>query len=124
MTNEQASWYGRIFAKCCELQASQPVVARAEHYRAEGFPPGWGIWWAGLMIRRRDCPNFGDPWLTEMARWSCKCQVSLPSVLRKMNLWPKYPCPRRRHISVSAGTFAENRFKVPEVHDRGKESYR
>jgi hypothetical protein len=84
--------------------AGQQVMTQAEHYHVEGFPPGWGIWWTGLMIRRRGCPNFGDPWLMEMARWSCECQVSLPYVLRKMGLRPKSlpgPSPHftiRKHI--------------------------
>jgi hypothetical protein len=80
--------------------AGQPVTAQAEHYHAEGFPPGWGIWWTGLMIRRRDCPNFGDPWLTEMARWSCECQVSLPYVLRKIGLQPKSLPGPSPHVTI------------------------
>jgi hypothetical protein len=66
----------------------QPVKRQAEHYIAEGFPDGWGRWWTGVMVRTRDCPDFGSLWLTEMARWSCECQVSLPYVLWKMGLRP------------------------------------
>lgn len=66
----------------------QPVKQQAEHYIAEGFPDDWGRWWTGLIVRTRDCPNFGDAWLTEMARWSCECQISLPYVLWKYGLWP------------------------------------
>jgi len=67
--------------------AGQPVIAQAEHYLAEGFPDT-ARWWTGVMVRRRGCPDFGSPWLAEMARWGCECQISLPYILWKMGIKP------------------------------------
>ena len=82
--------------------AGQPVWQQAEAYIADGHPDNWGNWWSGLIVRRRDCPDFGTGWLAEMTRWGCECQISEPYVLRQTGLRPA-GLPREdfgRHFSI------------------------
>jgi len=65
-----------------------PIREQAEHYAAAGHPDDWGNWATGLMIRSRDCVNFGDLWLAEIMRWGGECQLALSHVLWQMGLKP------------------------------------
>jgi len=65
-----------------------PVRRQAEHYVASGFPADFGTWWTGLMIRRKDCLDFGTPWLQENLDWTYQDQISQPYVLWKMGMRP------------------------------------
>jgi hypothetical protein len=58
--------------------AGQPVAAQAAHYLEGGFPDGWGLWAAGIIVRRTSpaVRVLGDGWLAEQARWSLQDQVS------------------------------------------------
>lgn len=68
--------------------AGQLVAEQAFHYAQGGYPVDWGLWWTGLIVRRRDCPAFGVPWLAEMCRWTAEDQISEPPVLRALGLRP------------------------------------
>ena len=83
-----------IYSECAiaapmEKYAGLPVREQAEYYVSKGFPAGFGTWWTGLMIRSRNCPNFGDLWLAEMVRWTYEDQISQPYVLHGLGIRPK-----------------------------------
>lgn len=60
-----------------------PLVAQAEHYVSVGHPPAWGLWAAGVMVRRPASSTlFGDAWLAEIERWGPECQISMPVAAR------------------------------------------
>lgn len=73
---------------------SQPVMEQAESYIAAGHPRGWGLFHAGLLVRR-DTPamrDLNEAWWGEFCRWSSQTQISLPHLLRtsgvKWHTWP------------------------------------
>lgn len=68
--------------------AGLPMAAQVRHYLDQGFPDGCGHWWAGLIVRRRTCPDFGSAWLAEMLRWGYEDQISLPYVLWQAGICP------------------------------------
>lgn len=84
-----------------------PLHEQAQSYVDAGHPDDWGLWWTGLIVRRRTCPDFGSPWLVEMLRWSYEDQISQAPVLRKLGLrpvdipieWPSHRFTRREHAS-------------------------
>ena len=65
-----------------------PINPQTDTYLAEGHPDDWGLWWTGLIVRTKDCPRFGDEWLTEMLRWTYEDQISEPVVLRRWDIRP------------------------------------
>lgn len=71
--------------------AGEPIRDQAEHYRREGHPEGWGLWAAGVIVRRHTPAvlRFGDRWANEVARWSFQDQVSEPVALRATGLRPR-----------------------------------
>lgn len=60
-----------------------PLLDQAEHYVSVGHPPAWGLWAAGVMVRRPAASTlFGDAWLAEIERWGPECQISMPVAAR------------------------------------------
>jgi Protein of unknown function (DUF616) len=71
--------------------ANLPIYAQAAHYRAQGFPPHYGLWACGIMARRTAEPSvakLGEMWLAEVERWSIQDQISFPWVLRELGIVP------------------------------------
>jgi hypothetical protein len=86
------------------------LEGQARSYLAEGMPAGFGVWWTGLIVRTKTCPDFGTPWLAEQARWTYEDQISQPYVLWKLGLRPaampiEWPTPStfelRSHLSAT-----------------------
>lgn len=67
--------------------AGLPVVAQAEHYLAEGYPDGWGLWATGLIVYD-GVPRWGDEWLREQTRWTYQDQISQAPVLHRHGVRP------------------------------------
>jgi hypothetical protein len=63
--------------------AGLPLQQQAAHYLAAGYPDGWGLWAAGLIVRRISgaMVRFGDAWLAEQVRWTVQDQLSEPPLL-------------------------------------------
>jgi hypothetical protein len=59
------------------------LVAQAAHYLEAGYPDTWGLWAAGLIVRRTSpqIQQFGDAWLAEQIRWTVQDQLSEPPLL-------------------------------------------
>ena len=74
----------------------QPLLEQIAAYKAAGHPPGWGLWACGI-IGRRNTPQLAElerRWWAEIRRWSYQDQVSLPVVLRAMQIQPtEIPVP-------------------------------
>ncbi len=75
----------------------QPTREQVETYRAAGHPEHWGLIQTTVMVRR-DTPRMravNEAWWAEMLRWSVQDQLSLPPLLRTMDLrwhaWPEHP---------------------------------
>jgi hypothetical protein len=69
--------------------AGVPIREQAAHYISQGMPHDIGSWWGGLIIKTKDCPDFGTPWLAEMVRWSCsQDQISHQYIMHTMGLHP------------------------------------
>lgn len=68
----------------------EPVIEQAVHYRARGHPEEWGLWAAGVIVRRHTdaVRQLGEAWAHEVAAWSVQDQVSQPYVLRAVGLRP------------------------------------
>jgi TOD1/MUCI70, glycosyltransferase-like domain len=72
-----------------ELSATLPKYAgmdlRAQvgSYLARGYPDDWGLWAAGIIVRRHSpkVAAFGDAWLAEQVRWTVQDQLSEPPLL-------------------------------------------
>lgn len=69
--------------------ADDPLREQATSYIRSGYPELYGTWWCGIMVRRRECPAFGDQWLAEMVRWSCHDQISHSYLMWKNRLIPE-----------------------------------
>lgn len=65
-----------------------PIVEQIDTYMAQGYPPDYGIWWCGLMVRTKDCPDFGGKWMTEMVRWTCQDQLAHSFLMHKLGIKP------------------------------------
>jgi len=63
--------------------AGLPVREQAASYLAAGYPDDWGMWAAGLIVRRTVgvTVRFGDAWLAEQVRWTVQDQISEPPLL-------------------------------------------
>lgn len=70
--------------------AGEPLVEQAAHYRARGHPEQWGLWAAGVIVRRHTemVRKLGEAWAHEVAVWSVQDQVSQPYALRTKGLRP------------------------------------
>lgn len=68
----------------------EPLFEQAAHYRARGHPEGWGLWAAGVIVRRHTdaVRQLGEAWAHEVAAWSFQDQVSQPYALRTVGLRP------------------------------------
>jgi hypothetical protein len=83
---------------------------QARTYLAEGMPAEYGVYWTGLIVRTKECPDFGTPWLAEQTRWTYEDQISQPYVLWKLGLRPaampiEWPTPStfelRSHLAAT-----------------------
>ncbi len=74
--------------------SGQPVVEQAESYIARGIPRNGGLFHGGMVVRR-DTPAmraFTEAWWQEFCQWSSQNQVSLPYLLRTMDVkWHVWP---------------------------------
>ena len=84
--------------KCIYDEAERARRAHKEHperldrvvaqYKAEGHPPNWGLYCGGVLLRKR-CPEnsaFGDAWFQAVVEGSNRDQLSLPVVLRRLEV--------------------------------------
>lgn len=75
----------------------QPTLEQVESYRAQGHPEHWGLVQTTVMVRRDNerIRALDDAWWAEMLRWSVQDQLSLPPLLRTMDVrwhfWPEHP---------------------------------
>jgi hypothetical protein len=68
----------------------EPMQEQVAAYEAEGHPRHWGLWAAGVILRR-DTPVNRDlswAWWDEIEKWSHQDQLSLPVVLRRHAVRP------------------------------------
>lgn len=76
----------------CIYQEAGPIREQVNYYRREyEHPPHWGLWVTGLIVRNR-CPDVNRVerlWWNEIDHWSCQDQLSLPVVLRNLDIEPK-----------------------------------
>jgi hypothetical protein len=71
--------------------ADQNITGQVEHYRAMGHPEHWGLYAGGIIARCSNNPLvqlFGLLWFQENVRWTYQDQISLPYLLRKLDLLP------------------------------------
>lgn len=77
--------------------AGQPLLDQVASYRKVGHPEHWGLAEAGLLVRRHNArvKALGEAWWAEIERWSLQDQLSLPPLLRTMELeyrwWGRSP---------------------------------
>jgi|ERR1035437_468620 hypothetical protein len=69
---------------------AEPIDTQVEHYLNSGFPRHSGLWCGGIIARQHTAlvRQFGEMWLAEVDRWSVQDQLSLPVVLRALNITP------------------------------------
>jgi SAM-dependent methyltransferase len=60
------------------------------HYRAQGHPAHGGLWCGGVIVRRKTARVkwAGEAWLDECVRFTMQDQLSLPVVLRRLDIRP------------------------------------
>ena len=70
---------------CIHHRRDNPTTIgrQVARYKAENYPAGNGLYWGGLLIRRKGCEKFNSLWWTEICTGSCRDQISLPYVLWK-----------------------------------------
>ncbi len=61
------------------------IEAQIEYYKSINFPPNYGLWCGGFIIRRRNqrVIEFNNDWWSEICRFSYRDQLSLPVVLSR-----------------------------------------
>src|SRR5207244_2518916 len=66
----------------------QPTDEQVTSYRDQGHPEHWGLIHSGLIVRRDNerVRAFDESWWQEIVRWSIQDQLSLPPLLRTMDL--------------------------------------
>lgn len=72
----------------------QNVRRQAAAYRRAGHPAHWGLFHAGMIVRRNTpaMRAFDDAWWQEYKRWTSQDQISLPPLLRTSDLkWHAWP---------------------------------
>jgi hypothetical protein len=70
---------------------TEPIEDQVEQYRRDGHPAHWGLWACGSMLRLKGHPKVDaamEQWWTECLLWSYQDQLSLPPVLRALDLVP------------------------------------
>jgi hypothetical protein len=90
--------------------AGLPVAEQAAHYLECGYPDGWGLWAAGIIVRRSSpaVAAFGDAWLGEQVRWTPQDQLSEPPLLYWSGLAPAdLAGPLVGHWAFQLGTHAD-----------------
>jgi len=100
-----------VFSMQMGKYAGEPIDAQAAYYRdVESFPVGWGLWAAGVIVRRYTATTetFGEMWLAEINRWSFQDQISEPYVLHACGLRPY----------VLDGDYGNNRWFQLSVSER------
>lgn len=90
--------------------AGQPLHAQTASYLARGYPDDWGLWAAGLIVRRTSpaVAAFGDAWLGEQVRWTLQDQLSEPPLLYWSGLEiADLPGPLIGHWAFDLGVHAD-----------------
>lgn len=69
---------------------AEPIAAQVSHYLDCGFPHRSGLWCGGIIARQHTglVKQLGEAWLAEVDRWSIQDQISLPYVLRELDIVP------------------------------------
>ena len=69
---------------------TEPIDTQVEYYLGRGLPRHSGLWCGGIIARQHTAlvRQFGEMWLAEVDRWSVQDQLSLPVVLRALNITP------------------------------------
>jgi len=85
----------------------QPISEQVEHYRAQGHPEHWGLVQTTVMVRRdnRRTRALNEAWWNEITHWSIQDQLSLPPLLRTMDVRWKFWKPgliEAKHIRWGA----------------------
>lgn len=82
--NQRSCLYAE--AKTCLRHKSdnpKTIQRQIAKYKAEGYPTCNGLYWGGMLIRRKGCEKVNSLWWTEICTGSCRDQISLPYVLWK-----------------------------------------
>jgi len=97
--------------------ADLPLLDQVAHYRAEGHPPGGGLYACGVVAWDLADPRaveLGRQWLAECERWSWQDQLSFPVVCRRLGITPgMFPL---RQIERSGRGFLANRWLRIHAH--------
>lgn len=76
--------------KCIEYKKADPatVAEQMEYYRAEGFPPEFGLTACWVIIRRNtpEVQRFGEVWWEEYLRFSQRDQLSFDFVRWRLGM--------------------------------------
>ena len=67
------------------------IAKQAWHYLLEGHPPGWGLFSAGVLIRRHNTSamiGLGEMWWSQVQFKSRRDQISLPFCLWRLGIEP------------------------------------
>ena len=83
---------------CLQQKKGNPTAIERQvaRYKTEGYPAGKGLYWGGVLIRRKGCEEFNRRWWAEIRTGSCRDQISLPYVLWKSGVQHailNYPIP-------------------------------
>jgi len=62
-----------------------PIREQMAHYKADGFPEGFGLWACTMIARSKWGKELNEAWWTENQKWSFQDQVSFPYLLWKRN---------------------------------------
>lgn len=74
--------------------SGQDTGAQVRAYRRAGHPPHWGLFHAGMIVRRNTpaMNAFDDAWWSEYTQRTSQDQLSLPYLLRTSDLkWHAWP---------------------------------
>jgi hypothetical protein len=88
-------WRSCLYDEAIEIAAlgmdPDGVAAwQTRRYREAGHPAGWGLWAAGVIVRRHTAAvrRMGAAWAREVEVGSVRDQISQPFVLRQAKLKP------------------------------------
>ncbi len=86
-----------------EKYQGQPIEEQVALYREAGHPDHWGLWEANAIARHHTpaVKALGQVWLTHIEHYSFQDQISLPFILREMEMWPQTLPLELRRLAVN-----------------------
>lgn len=77
-----------VASRSAPKYVGQPMAEQVAHYRGAGHPAHWGLFAANMLVRRANERTrvLGDAWFAECQLWSYQDQLSLPPLVRVMDL--------------------------------------